>query len=94
VPVFLLYWTVEVPADGSVHFRNDIYERDPPILVELRKEFRPTVRRPKPPEPDVVPEAEVEQTPVVAPEQVMQQVPLKAPEPAVAGVPPPVPATP
>lgn len=95
VPVFLLYWTVEVPADGSVHFRNDIYERDPPILAELRKEFRPTVRRPKPTEPEVVPEAGAEQTPIVAPEQAMQQAPLKAAEPTVAGAPPrALPATP
>ncbi len=94
VPVFLLYWTVEVPADGSVHFRNDIYERDPPILAELRKEFRPTVRRPKPPDPETVPEAGGEQTPAVSPEEVMQRVPLKRGEPAVAGTPPPVTATP
>jgi len=94
VPVFLLYWTVEVPADGSVHFRNDIYERDAPILAELRKEFRPTVRRPKPPEPETVPEAGGEQAPTVAPEEVMQRVPLKAAGPTVAGAPPPVTATP
>ena len=95
VPVFLLYWTVEVPGDGSVHFRNDIYDRDPPILAELRKDFRPTLRRPKPPEPEAAPEAGAEPAPTVAPQQVMQRVPLKAAEPAVAGAPPPpVPATP
>lgn len=95
MPVFLLYWTVEVPADGSVHFRNDVYERDPPILAELRKEFRPTVRRPKPPEPEAVPEAAAEPTPITATEQAMQRAPLKAAEPAVAGAPsPPAPATP
>lgn len=89
LPVFILYWTVEVAADGTVHFSNDIYERDRPILAELRKEFRPIVRRPKPPEPEplpeTLPEAAPEQAPVVAPEQVMEKVPQKAPQQAVAG---------
>lgn len=33
VPIYLLYWTAWVEEDGSVHFRNDIYERDKNIAV-------------------------------------------------------------
>jgi murein L,D-transpeptidase YcbB/YkuD len=40
LPVFLLYWTAFVNYDGTVHFREDIYERDKPILKDLDSGFR------------------------------------------------------
>jgi murein L,D-transpeptidase YcbB/YkuD len=40
VPVVLLYWTVEVDPDGTVHFKKDLYERDPPIRAALREDFQ------------------------------------------------------
>jgi murein L,D-transpeptidase YcbB/YkuD len=39
VPVLLLYWTVNVGADGSVYFRDDIYQRDAKVLTGLDGEF-------------------------------------------------------
>jgi murein L,D-transpeptidase YcbB/YkuD len=35
MPVYVLYWTAWVDQDGSVQFRNDIYERDVPLQVAL-----------------------------------------------------------
>lgn len=32
VPVHLLYWTAWVEADGTVHYRHDIYGRDEPLI--------------------------------------------------------------
>jgi L,D-transpeptidase YcbB len=40
VPVLLLYFTAEVSADGTVHFRRDVYARDPRVLAALRAPFR------------------------------------------------------
>jgi murein L,D-transpeptidase YcbB/YkuD len=40
VPVLLYYWTVQGQADGSVHFKNDIYRRDPAVLKALDSEFK------------------------------------------------------
>ena len=40
LPVFLLYWTAFVTFEGMVHFREDIYNRDDPILKDLDGEFR------------------------------------------------------
>jgi murein L,D-transpeptidase YcbB/YkuD len=40
VTIVLLYRTVTVDADGSVLFKRDIYERDPPIIAGLASEFR------------------------------------------------------
>jgi murein L,D-transpeptidase YcbB/YkuD len=37
VPVHLLYWTVWVDDEGLLQFRDDIYERDQPVLRELRE---------------------------------------------------------
>jgi murein L,D-transpeptidase YcbB/YkuD len=36
VPVHILYWTAWVSADGIIHFRDDIYQRD----VKLRKAMK------------------------------------------------------
>ncbi len=35
VPVYLLYWTAWVDADGLLHFRDDIYKRDKPLMRAL-----------------------------------------------------------
>lgn len=35
IPVALLYWTVDVRADGRVTYKPDIYDRDPPTLAAL-----------------------------------------------------------
>lgn len=39
VVVILLYWTVDVDDDGTVLFKQDIYNRDPPIIKALGKGF-------------------------------------------------------
>jgi murein L,D-transpeptidase YcbB/YkuD len=40
ITVMLLYWTAEVDQDGTVHFRNDVYDRDAPIIQGLDEPFR------------------------------------------------------
>lgn len=35
VPVHLLYWTAWVADDGTLHFRNDVYNRDGAVLSAL-----------------------------------------------------------
>jgi murein L,D-transpeptidase YcbB/YkuD len=35
VPVYLLYWTAFVSADGRVEFRPDVYRRDPAVKQAL-----------------------------------------------------------
>lgn len=39
VPVLLLYWTVNTGADGTVYFKDDIYQRDMKVLAGLDGEF-------------------------------------------------------
>jgi len=39
VPVILMYWTVDVDADGSVQFRPDLYHRDAAVLRALDEDF-------------------------------------------------------
>jgi len=43
IHVHILYWTAWVDAGGTVNFRNDIYERDPPLDMAL-KEGPPSAR--------------------------------------------------
>ena len=40
VTIIMLYWTVAVDNDGSVHFSRDIYDRDTPIISGLNEGFR------------------------------------------------------
>jgi len=40
VPVLFLYFTAEADADGTVHFRRDLYQRDPRVLAALGAPFR------------------------------------------------------
>ncbi len=40
VPVLLYYWTAQGQVDGSVHFKNDVYRRDPAVLKALDGEFK------------------------------------------------------
>ncbi len=40
VPVLFLYFTAEADADGTVHFRRDLYGRDSRVLAALRAPFR------------------------------------------------------
>jgi murein L,D-transpeptidase YcbB/YkuD len=35
VPVHIEYWTAWIDSDNHVNFRNDIYDRDPPLAVAL-----------------------------------------------------------
>ncbi len=42
MPVRLLYRTADVDEDGQVNFRDDIYDRDGPLLAALDQPFRPT----------------------------------------------------
>ena len=45
VPIYLVYWTVEVQDDGSVDFKSDPYQRDEPLLRALEQPLRPDPAR-------------------------------------------------
>ncbi len=45
MPVRLLYRTADIGEDGTVQFRDDIYERDDPLLAALDQPFRPVFPR-------------------------------------------------
>jgi len=40
IPVHLLYWTAWVTETGTVHFGNDIYDRDPPLSKALKAKLK------------------------------------------------------
>jgi len=40
VPVLLLYWTAFDDINGVMQFREDLYERDRAIKVDLEADFR------------------------------------------------------
>jgi murein L,D-transpeptidase YcbB/YkuD len=40
ITVFLVYWTAEPEADGTVNFFNDVYRRDATVLRGLNEPFR------------------------------------------------------
>jgi murein L,D-transpeptidase YcbB/YkuD len=40
VSVLLYYWTAQGQSDGSIHFKNDVYGRDPAVLEALDSEFQ------------------------------------------------------
>ena len=39
VEILVMYWTAGVDFRGVVHFRNDVYKRDPAVLSALNKPF-------------------------------------------------------
>ena len=41
MPVYLVYWTVQVHADGAVHFKHDSYDRDATLLEALERPLVP-----------------------------------------------------
>jgi murein L,D-transpeptidase YcbB/YkuD len=43
IPVHLLYWTAWVTESGTVHFGNDIYDRDPPLSRALKAKLKDTI---------------------------------------------------
>lgn len=42
IPVHLLYWTAWVTETGTIHFGNDIYDRDPPLSRALKAKLKET----------------------------------------------------
>ena len=46
VVVILMYWTVDVTADGGVVFKRDIYGRDLPLLQALNVPFKSRAQSP------------------------------------------------
>lgn len=41
VPIYLVYWTVQVEDDGEVHFKRDPYNQDPALLRALERPLVP-----------------------------------------------------
>jgi murein L,D-transpeptidase YcbB/YkuD len=40
IPVLLLYWTAEIGNDGRIHFYEDVYDRDGPVLDALNSAYQ------------------------------------------------------
>lgn len=40
IPVLLLYWTVALEQDGTIHFKKDPYKRDTKVLEGLKEPFK------------------------------------------------------
>jgi murein L,D-transpeptidase YcbB/YkuD len=45
VPIYLVYWTVQVEDDGEVHFKRDPYNQDPALLQALERPLVPDAAR-------------------------------------------------
>jgi L,D-transpeptidase YcbB len=45
VPIYLVYWTVQVEDDGTVHFKRDPYEQDGALLQALERPLIPDAAR-------------------------------------------------
>jgi murein L,D-transpeptidase YcbB/YkuD len=39
VPIYLLYWTVGVTAEGQILFKKDVYDRDRAVLTTLDRDY-------------------------------------------------------
>ena len=55
IPIHLLYWTAWSDANGMVFFREDIYERDVPLMRALKEKPAPQVWTPAERLPDAHP---------------------------------------
>jgi L,D-transpeptidase YcbB len=45
VPIYLVYWTVQVEEDGAVHFKRDPYDQDAALLHALERPLVPDAAR-------------------------------------------------
>ena len=53
VPIYLVYWTVQVQDDGTVEFKRDPYQRDGALLDALNRPLRPDPVRMKQHRPEL-----------------------------------------
>jgi murein L,D-transpeptidase YcbB/YkuD len=45
MPIYLVYWTVQVQDDGAVHFKRDPYQRDDAMIDVLSRPLKPDPAR-------------------------------------------------
>lgn len=45
MPIYLVYWTVQVQDDGAVHFKRDPYQRDDAMIDVLSRPLKPDAAR-------------------------------------------------